>query len=141
MSRMIFVNLPVSDLQRSVSFWKGLGFDFNPQFTDDNAACMVVSDLACVMLLTNQFFSTFTKKAVADAAGSTEAIMAISAESRDEVDRLTDKALVSGGSASSDPQDEGFMYSRSFEDPDGHLWEVLYLDPAALEQQPVEQPA
>lgn len=141
MSRMIFVNLPVSDLQRSVGFWKGLGFDFNPQFTDDNAACMVVSDLACVMLLTDRFFSTFTKKAVADAAGSTEAIMAISAESRDEVDRLADKALASGGSASNDPQDEGFMYSRSFEDPDGHLWEVLYMDPAALEQQPVEQPA
>ena len=141
MSRMIFVNLPVSDLQRSVGFWKGLDFDFNPQFTDDDTACMVVSDLACVMLLTDQFFSTFTKKAVADAAGSTEAILAISAESRDEVDRLADKALASGGSASNDPQDGGFMYSRSFEDPDGHLWEVLYMDPAALEQQPVEQPA
>ncbi|HLN77020.1 MAG TPA: VOC family protein [Nocardioidaceae bacterium] len=141
MSRMIFVNLPVSDLQRSVDFWRGLGFDFNPQFTDDKAACMVVSDLACVMLLSQSFFSTFTKKEVADTATSTEAIMALSSESREEVDRLTDTALASGGSASNDPQDEGFMYSRSFQDPDGHLWEVLYMDPSALEQQPVEQRA
>jgi predicted lactoylglutathione lyase len=138
---MIFVNLPVSDLQRSVDFWRGLGFDFNPQFTDDKAACMVVSDLACVMLLSQGFFSTFTKKEVADTATSTEAIMALSSASREEVDRLTDTALASGGSASNDPQDEGYMYSRSFEDPDGHLWEVLYMDPSALEQQPVEQRA
>ena len=139
MSRMIFVNLPVGDLQRSVDFWKGLGFDFNPQFTDDRAACMVVSDLACVMLLSEGFFSSFTRKAIVDAGEHTEAIMALSSESREEVDRLTDKALASGGSASNDPQDEGYMYSRSFQDPDGHLWEVLYMDPAALEQQPVGQ--
>lgn len=139
MSRMMFVNLPVTDLRRSVGFWKGLGFDFNPQFTDDKAACMVVSDLACVMLLAEGFFATFTTKQVADPTGSTEAILAISTESREEVDRLADTAIASGGSASNEPQDEGFMYSRSFADPDGHLWEVLYMDPAALEQQPLEQ--
>jgi predicted lactoylglutathione lyase len=141
MSRMIFVNLPVSDLQRSVEFWKGLGFDFNPQFTDDKAACLVVSDLACVMLLSESFFATFTNKEVADAGRHTEAIMALSAESRDEVDRLADKALATGAAASNETQDEGFMYSRSFQDPDGHLWEVLYMDPAALEQQPLAQQA
>lgn len=139
MSRMIFVNLPVKDLDRSVAFWRGLGFEFNPQFTDDKAACLVVSDLACVMLLSEGFFSTFTSKAVADSARHTEAIMAISAESREEVDRLADLALDGGGSFSQEPQDEGFMYSRSFQDPDGHLWEVLSMDPAALEQQPTAQ--
>jgi predicted lactoylglutathione lyase len=138
---MIFVNLPVTDLQRSVDFWKGLGFDFNEQFTDDNAACLVVSDLACVMLLRDGYFSTFTPKEVADAARHTEAIMAISAESREDVDGLADKALAIGGSASNPPQDEGYMYGRSFQDPDGHLWEVVYMDPAALEQQPVAQQA
>ena len=134
MSRMIFVNLPVTDLQRSVDFWSGLGFTFNPQFTDENAACMVISDDADVMLLTEKFFSTFTRKPVADAKAQTEAIMALSTSSRDEVDQLTDKALATGGSPANEPQEEGFMYSRSFHDPDGHLWELLYMDPAALEQ-------
>jgi predicted lactoylglutathione lyase len=134
MSRMIFVNLPVADLERSVGFWRGLGFEFNPQFTDDRAACMVVSDLACVMLLSEKFFSTFTTKDLADSARQTEAITAISAESREEVDRLADQALASGGSASNPAQEDEFMYSRSFQDPDGHLWEVLFMDPAALEQ-------
>lgn len=141
MSRMIFVNLPVSDLRRSVEFWKGLGFDFNPQFTDDKAACLIVSDLACVMLLSEGFFSSFTAKEVADPSRQVETILAISAESREEVDRLTDTALAAGGTAANDAQDEGFMYSRSFHDPDGHLWEVLYMDPAALEQQPAAQQA
>jgi uncharacterized protein len=137
MSRMIFVNLPVADLQRSVDFWAGLGFTFNPQFTDENATCMVISDDACVMLLTEKFFSTFTTKPVVDAARQTEAILALSAESREEVDRLADQAVLTGGSSANPPQDDGFMYGRSFHDPDGHLWEVLYMDPAALEQQAV----
>lgn len=141
MSRMIFVNLPVSDLKRSVDFWKGLGFEFNPQFTDDRAACMIVSDLACVMLLSEGFFSSFTTKEVTDSRSHTEAIMALSAESREEVDRLAERALATGGAPSNDTQDEGYMYSRSFQDPDGHLWEVLYMDPAALEQQPLAQQA
>jgi uncharacterized protein len=137
MSRMIFVNLPVRDLKQTVGFWTGLGFTFNPQFTDENATCMVISDHACVMLLTDEFFSTFTTRQVADATEHTEAILALSAESREEVDRLVDTAVTTGGSAANATQDEGYMYGRSFHDPDGHLWEVLYMDPAALEEQPV----
>jgi uncharacterized protein len=137
MSRMIFVNLPVADLQRSVDFWAGLGFTFNPQFTDENATCMVISDDACVMLLTEKYFSTFTTRSLVDASRQTEAILALSAESREEVDRLADRAVSTGGSAANPPQDEGFMYGRSFHDPDGHHWEVLYMDPAALEQEAV----
>ncbi|HEX5769718.1 MAG TPA: VOC family protein [Nocardioidaceae bacterium] len=137
MSRMIFVNLPVRDLKQTVGFWTGLGFTFNPQFTDENATCMVISDHACVMLLTDEFFSTFTTRQVADATEHTEAILALSAESREEVDRLVDTAVTTGGSAANETQDEGYMYGRSFHDPDGHLWEVLYMDPAALEEQPV----
>jgi predicted lactoylglutathione lyase len=135
MSRMIFVNLPVADLDRSVAFWTGLGFTFNPQFTDENAGCMVVSDDACVMLLTEKYFSTFTTKQVPDSSTHVGAIMALSAESREEVDRLTEKALATGGSRANEPQEEGYMYGRSFHDPDGHLWELVYMDPAALEQQ------
>ncbi len=135
MGRMIFVNLPVSDLQRTVDFWSGLGFTFNPQFTDENATCMVISDHACVMLLTEKFFSGFTRKPVVDATAQTETILALSAESREEVDSLVEKALATGGAPSNEPQEEGFMYGRSFQDPDGHLWEVLYMDPAALEQE------
>jgi hypothetical protein len=131
---MIFANLPVHDLQRSVDFWTGLGFSFNPQFTDQNATAMVISDDAFVMLLTEQFFSTFTKKEVADATKQTETIMALSAESREEVDGLVEKALATGGSVSNDTQQDDFMYARSFQDPDGHLWEVVYMDPAAIEQ-------
>jgi predicted lactoylglutathione lyase len=141
MSRMMFVNLPVSDLRRSVDFWGGLGFDFNPRFTDDRAACLVVSDLACVMLLSESFFSSFTTKEVADASRLAEAIMAVSAESREDVDRLADRALATGGAPANDPQEDGFLYSRSFQDPDGHLWEVLSMDPAALEQQLLAQEA
>ena len=135
MSRMIFVNLPVADLQRSIDFWTALGFTFNPQFTDENATAMEISNDASVMLLTEKFFSTFTKRKVADARQQTEAIMALSAESREEVDRLADRALASGGAASNEPQADEFMYARSFQDPDGHLWEVVYMNPAALEQQ------
>ncbi|HEY0774214.1 MAG TPA: VOC family protein [Nocardioidaceae bacterium] len=137
MSRMIFVNLPVRDLKRTVGFWTGLGFTFNPQFTDENSTCMVISDHACVMLLADELFSTFTTRQVADATEHTEAILALSAESREEVDRLVDTAVTTGGSAANETQDEGYMYGRSFHDPDGHLWEVLYMDPAALEEQPV----
>ncbi len=135
MSRMIFVNLPVADLQRTIDFWTELGFGFNPQFTDDKATCMVVSDHACVMWLTEGFFSTFTTKELVDSRKQTEAILALSAESREEVDTLADRALALGGSIVRDPEDHGHMYGRSFEDPDGHLWEVVYMDPAALEEQ------
>ena len=135
MSRMTFVNLPVADLARSVDFWTGLGFTFNPQLTDEKATCMVVSDHACVMFLTEQFFATFTSKEIVDATKQTETIVAISAESRQEVDALVDKALATGGSYSRETEDHGYMYGRSFQDPDGHVWEVISMDPAALEEQ------
>jgi predicted lactoylglutathione lyase len=131
--RMIFVNLAVADLQRSVDFFTKLGFSFNPQFTDENATAMIVNDQATVMLLKHDFFKTFTKKPIADSGAQTEAIIALSAESREEVDQLVEKALASGGKPSNDAQDLGFMYQHSFQDPDGHLWEVAWMDPSAME--------
>lgn len=130
MSRMLFVNLPVHDLTRSVDFFGSLGFAFNEQFTDDNAACMVVSEQACVMLLARPFFATFTTKRVADAADSTEAIVALSAVSRSDVDALVDTAIAQGGKPAMAPADEGYMYGRSFYDLDGHAWEVIWMEPA-----------
>ncbi len=134
MPRKLFVNLPVSNLKKSVAFFTELGFEFDQQFTDENATCMIVGEDAYVMLLVEGFFKTFTKKEVSDATSNTEAILAVSAESRAEVDELVDKALASGGHAANEPQDHGFMYGRSFQDPDGHLWEVIHMDPAALQQ-------
>jgi predicted lactoylglutathione lyase len=131
-SRKMFVNLAVRDLDRSVDFFTELGFTFDRRFTDETATCMVVSDEAFVMLLREQRFRDFTKKELADPARQTEAILAISAESRDDVDALADKALAAGGSPANDPMDMGFMYVRSFQDPDGHLWEVIWMDPSAL---------
>ena len=131
MTRMLFVNLPVQDLSRSVAFFTGLGFRFDEQFTDEQATCMVVSDAACVMLLARPFFATFTSKEVADAAASTEAILAVSAASRSEVDALVDAALAAGATAGQPPADQGYMYGRSFHDLDGHAWEVMWMDPAA----------
>jgi uncharacterized protein len=133
MSRMIFVNLPVQDLPKSVEFFSALGFEFNQQFTDDNATCMVVSEHACVMLLVRPFFATFTTKDVADSATTTGAVVALSAASREEVDALADKALELGGRMIKEPQDEGYMYGRSFYDLDGHAWEVMWMDPGALQ--------
>jgi predicted lactoylglutathione lyase len=131
MSRLAFVNLPVSDLERSVAFFSGLGFEFESRFTDERATCMVVSDQAFVMLLVEPFFSTFTRKEVADATAQIETILGVSATSRDEVDELVDRALALGGTPANDPQDEGFMYGRSFYDLDGHAWEVIWMDAAA----------
>jgi predicted lactoylglutathione lyase len=132
MSRMMFVNLPVADLGRSEAFFRGLGFEFNEQFTDENATCMVVSDQAFVMLLVERFFTSFTRKVLTDARTHTETILSVSATSRDEVDRLTDTALALGATPANDPQDHGFMYGRSFHDLDGHAWEVLWMDPATV---------
>jgi len=133
MSTQIFVNLPVRDLQRSIDFFDALGYPFDPQFTDENAACIVLDeDHVYAMLLTHEFFRKFTKKEVADATTSTEAILALGVDSRQAVDKLVDKALASGGIASNEPDDQGFMYSRSFQDPDGHLWEVLHVDMAQV---------
>ncbi|MEU2163215.1 VOC family protein [Streptomyces chengbuensis] len=133
MSQMIFVNLPVKDLDASKAFWEAVGYTFNPQFTDETAACMVISDTIFAMLLTEARFKDFTKKDVADAATSTEVIVALSAESREKVDQLTDAALAAGGSPANEPQDHGFMYGRSFQDPDHHIWEVVWMDEKAAE--------
>jgi predicted lactoylglutathione lyase len=127
-SRSIFVNLAVADLDRSVRFFTDLGFTFDPRFTDASATCMNVSDTAFVMLLVRDRFKDFTTKQIVDSTTHTEAILALSADSRAAVDELVDKALAVGGSTANDPLDFGFMYSRSFQDPDGHLWEVLYMD-------------
>jgi uncharacterized protein len=133
MSRMVFVNLPVHDLDKSVAFFTSLGFEFNARFTDENATCMVVNDQALVMLLVRPFFSTFTTREVVDAASGTEVILGISAETREEVDTLADRALALGGGVAKEPSDEGFMYGRSFYDLDGHAWEVMWMDPSALQ--------
>jgi hypothetical protein len=130
---MIFVNLPVKDLSRSMDFFRGLGFGFNEQFTNDQAAYMVVNDQAAVMLVTEPFFRTFTDRQIADTSSQIEVSNAISAGSRDEVDQLAEKALTAGAQPSKEPSDEGFMYSRSFEDPDGHHWDVVWMDPSAIQ--------
>jgi predicted lactoylglutathione lyase len=130
MATQIFMNLPVRDLDRSVQFFTALGFKFNQDYTDENATCMVINDDAFVMLLVEKFFKTFTAKKIVDATSATEAIMAFSVDSREEVDQMVGKALAAGGSESQPLQDYGFMYSHSFQDPDGHLWEVMWMDPA-----------
>jgi uncharacterized protein len=141
-SRMIFVNLPVKDLDRSVDFFTKLGFSFDPRFTDETATQMIVSDHAFVMLLVENRFKDFTTKELTDATTHTEVITALSAESRQGVDELADKALEAGGSPANEPLEMGdFMYARSFQDPDGHLWEVVWMDPAALEESPAEASA
>lgn len=133
MATQIFVNLPVKDLNRSVEFFTQLGFTFNPQFTDENATCMIVGENIFVMLLVEKFFQTFTEKAIANATQTTETIVAIAVESREKADEIADKALAAGGTFSNDPQDHGWMYQRSFQDVDGHLWEVFYADASAIQ--------
>jgi len=132
-TRKIFVNLAVRDLERSKDFFGKLGFSFNPQFTDDKAACMVVNEDACVMLLIEPFFKTFTKKALCDTSSHTEGLLALSCDSRSEVDEMVETAVSAGGQPAMDPTDQGFMYGSSFYDPDGHHWEVLWMDPKAIE--------
>jgi uncharacterized protein len=127
MATKIFVNLPVKNLQRSVAFFTKLGFDFNPTFTDDKGTCMMIGKDIYVMLLLEEFFKTFTKKHVLDARKATEVILALSAESREKVDDLVMRASGAGGSAPNHRQDDGFMYGWGFQDPDGHLWEVVYV--------------
>ena len=133
MARKIFVNLAVRDLQKSMEFFSTLGFTFNRQFTDDKAACMVISDEAFVMLLSEPFFKSFTRREQCDTSRSTEALMALSCESRAEVDEIVRKAIDAGGKHAMDPQDHGFMYGWSFYDLDGHHWEVLWMDPNAIQ--------
>ena len=135
MSRKIFVNLPIKNMERSQAFFKSLGFSFNPQFTNDQGACMVVSDDIFVMLLVEPFFQTFTKKPIADATKTTEVLMCLSCEDRAEVDSLVRKALAGGATAPNPPQDHGFMYSHGFTDLDGHIWELAYMDLSAAPPQ------
>lgn len=131
--RKLFVNIPVRDLQRSIDFYERLGFTFNTQFTDATATCMLVGEDAYFMLLTTDKFQSFAKRPVSDPREGTGALYAISASSREEVDALVDKAVAAGGSSAGDPQDLGFMYLRVFYDPDGHHWEVFWMDPAAVQ--------
>ena len=131
MARKLFVNLPVRDLKRSVDFFSKLGFTFDPKFTDDHGTCMIVSDEAFVMLLVANRFADFTKKKICDTSTHTEALLSISCESRGEVDELVNKAIAAGGKHAMEPQDHGFMYGWSFYDPDGHHWEVFWMDPGA----------
>ncbi|WP_327367325.1 VOC family protein [Streptomyces sp. NBC_01217] len=135
MPQMIFVNLPVKDLETTKTFFGKLGYSFNPQFSDENTACLVISDTIFAMLLTEPRFKDFTKKEIVDASKSVEVMLALSAESREKVDELVDTALASGGSPANEPVDLGFMYGRSFEDPDHHIWEVVWMDPSAVEGQ------
>jgi predicted lactoylglutathione lyase len=132
---MIFVNLPVKDLDKSMSFFKALGFSFNPQFTDETAACMVISDTIFAMLLTHAKFKEFTPKAIADATQTSEVLIALSRENREAVDKIVKDAVAAGGSTYNQPQDHGFMYGHGFQDLDGHIWEVMWMDPAAVQQQ------
>lgn len=137
MSRMIFVNLPVTDLARATAFYEAIGATKNPQFSDDTASCMVVSDTIFVMLLTHDKFRQFTPKPIVDAKTSSEVLLCLSADSRAGVDDIVGKARASGGIADPGPkQDFGVMYGRSFEDPDGHIWEVMWMDVAAATTQP-----
>jgi predicted lactoylglutathione lyase len=135
MSKLIFVNLPVSDLSRSMAFYAALGAVNNEQFTDHTAACMVFSETIHVMLLTHDKFRQFTPKAVANARETTEVLICMSADSRDDVDGTLAKAEAAGGTIDVGPkQDYGFMYGRSFEDPDGHIWEVMWMDMEAAKE-------
>ena len=131
-SRKIFVNLAVKDLKRSIDFFTTLGFGFNTQFTDEKAACMVISEEAYVMLLTEPMFRTFTRRELCDLSRHTEGLFAVSCSSRAEVDAMVATAVAAGGSHAMDPQDHGFMYAWSFYDIDGHHWEVMWMDPATI---------
>jgi predicted lactoylglutathione lyase len=137
MSRMIFVNLPVTDLARSIAFYEAAGASQNPKFSDDKTMCMVFSDTIFVMLLTHEKFAQFTQRRIADAHATVQTLLCLSADSRDHVDRIVETAASSGGRP--DPnaaQDYGFMYGRSVEDPDGHIWEIMWMDPVAAEKGP-----
>ena len=131
MARQIYVNLPVKDLKRSVEFFTELGFAFNPKFADDNATCMIVGDNIFVMLLVESFFKTFTSKQISDASKSTEVLVCLALEGRDKIDEMVGKALAAGGAAPNRAKDYGFMYQHGFQDPDGHLWELIYMEPKA----------
>ncbi len=136
MAKLIFVNLPITDLARSIAFYQAIGAVKNEQFSDDTAACMVLSETIHVMLLTHDKFRQFTSKKIADARTSCEVLLCVSADGRDDVDGMVSKAMGAGGAPDPTPtQDFGFMYGRSFEDPDGHIWEVMWMDVEAAAKQ------
>jgi predicted lactoylglutathione lyase len=128
MAKLIFLNLPVADLPASKAFYEAIGATANPTFTDDTAACMVLSDVIHVMLLTHEKFAQFTPKRIADARETSEVLLCIALDSREAVDEITEKALAAGAREPNEPDEYGFMYGRSFEDPDGHLWGPLWMD-------------
>jgi predicted lactoylglutathione lyase len=128
MASKVFINMPVKDLNKTKAFFEGLGYSFNPQFTDENAACMVISEAIYAMMLTESYFSTFTKKPIADAKKTTEVLIALDAASRDEVTGIISKAKELGATIYAEAQDHGWMYQHSFADLDGHQWEFAYMD-------------
>ena len=134
MTTKIFVNLPVEDLDKSKAFFAKLGYRFNPQFTDETAACMVITSDIYAMLLTKAKFKEFTKKAIADATQTTEVLTCLSVDSKAKVEEMLDAALEAGATEARDPMDYGFMYGRSFNDLDGHIWEIIWMDPRAVEK-------
>jgi uncharacterized protein len=134
MSTKIFVNLPVKNLKKSIEFFTRLGFTFNPQFTDETATCMIVSEDIFVMLLTEEKFKSFTPKEICDAKKSTEVLLCLSSESREKVNEMVRKAVSAGGSTYNEPQDHGFMYAHGFQDLDSHIWEIIYMEPSAINQ-------
>jgi predicted lactoylglutathione lyase len=134
MAQMIFVNLPVADLPKAKAFYEAIGTVNEPKFTNEQAACMVFSDTIFVMLLTHPFFQGFMDKKIADARATCEVLLCISRDSREAVDAITEQAIAAGGRETRPAQDMGMMYSRSFEDPDGHIWEPMWMDAAAAEQ-------
>ena len=131
----MFVNLPVKNLDRSVAFFTQVGYSFNPQFTDENATCMILGENLFVMLLVEPFFQTFTSKSLCDTGKSVESLVALPVGSRAEVDALIAKAAAAGGKVLGEPRDYGFMYSHGYEDLDGHTWDVFYMDMSAMPQQ------
>jgi uncharacterized protein len=141
MIKQIFVNLPVKNLEETKKFWLDLGFTFNAQFTDQNAASLVLGENIFAMLIVPEFFSTFTKKEIADASKVTEVINAISVENKDTVNSLMEKVLTAGGTETREAQDYGWMYSRAFQDLDGHLWELTFIDETSIPANPAESTA
>lgn len=131
--QMIFVNLATNDVDAAKKFFTELGYSINPQFSTDDCACVVISDTIIAMLLSKQRYADFTKKEIADSTKTSEVLICLSAESREKVDELVDRAIAAGGSATGETQDQGFMYGRAFDDLDGHTWEIMWMDPAAVQ--------
>lgn len=140
METKIFVNLPVKDLKKTSTFFAKMGYSFDPQFSDENAKCLIINDHIYVMLLVEPFFKSFTHKEIPETSNSAEVILALTVDSREAVDDLMQKCIAAGGKDISRPQEVEFMYGKSFEDPDGHIWEIFYMDMARVRIEPKTQP-